>query len=446
MKKGSCTAIFKPENLFVIRDGRVKILDFGLAKLVRRQPTSDHSTLTAASGTEPGVVMGTVGYMSPEQVRGNVADHRADIFALGAILYEMLAGKRAFQKPTSAETMSAILNEDPPGVSRLAASPLALQSVVHRCLEKNPEQRFQSASDLAFALEALSDSGSSPAIRPFRAIALWRRALGRGVEVTKPADAAVSITPSPVRSRNRYVKTTAAVMGFLVVLATLMGALSVIQRSRAEGERKAAITGIEPLVDTGRFVDVWRIAQPALRRWPNDPTLRQLQGATTMTVTIATDPPGADVAFKALDDVKGDWIQLGRSPLRDVRAPLGMLRWRITKSGFEPIEARLEVGTPAAAIGHPDFNARPIRLRPVGSEFARMVFVPSSADDGVHLTDCWIDRTEVTNRDFKAFVDHRRIRGRALLDRLAATRQKPGDFSRSNRTARSFDLGARNVS
>ena len=102
--------------------------------------------------------MGTVGYMSPEQVRGQAADNRADIFAFGAILYEMLAGKRAFQKPTSPETMTAILNEDPPGISQVAANiPPALQRMVHRCLEKNPEQRFQSASDLAFDLDALSE-------------------------------------------------------------------------------------------------------------------------------------------------------------------------------------------------------------------------------------------------------------------------------------------------
>ena len=110
------------------------------------------------------MVMGTVGYMSPEQVRGKAADHRADIFAFGAILYEMLAGNRAFGKPTSAETMTAILNEDPPAVSQIVPStPLGLQRMVHRCLEKNPEQRFQSASDLAFALEAISESGISGA-------------------------------------------------------------------------------------------------------------------------------------------------------------------------------------------------------------------------------------------------------------------------------------------
>ena len=163
-EKGIVHRDLKPENLFVTKDGRVKILDFGLAKLTQ-QSSSEHSALTLAEGTEAGVVMGTVGYMSPEQVRGQAADNRADIFAFGAILYEMLAGKRAFQKPTSPETMTAILNEDPPGISQVAANiPPALQRMVHRCLEKNPEQRFQSASDLAFALDALSESGGSSSL------------------------------------------------------------------------------------------------------------------------------------------------------------------------------------------------------------------------------------------------------------------------------------------
>jgi serine/threonine protein kinase len=158
-EKGIVHRDLKPENLFVSRDGQVKILDFGLARMVSPKESQGGLNSSDPDATQAGIVLGTAGYMSPEQVRGKVADHRSDIFSFSAILYEMLTGKRAFQKQTSVETMTAILNEDPPWIAQSTAStPPALQRVVHRGLEKNPEQRFQSASDLAFALEALTDT------------------------------------------------------------------------------------------------------------------------------------------------------------------------------------------------------------------------------------------------------------------------------------------------
>jgi eukaryotic-like serine/threonine-protein kinase len=374
----------KPSNIMVARDGRIKILDFGLSKLLRPTPTNTGLTRSSGPETVRGVVMGSAGYMSPEQAMGEAIDARSDVFSLGVVLFEMASGTLPFSR----DDLRALLHERPKSLLGLRTDvPPAFAAVITRCLEKDPAARYGSAIEVQRDLDAVS---------------------------------AIQADSARVPPRSRF--SMPAIVAAAVVLALAAAgsaAWIVARRVQGERERSDTVDRAEQLADVGRYVDVWSVAGAGLRRWPDDEGLRRVLDGSTHLVTIATDPPGADVMFKAYTDPEGEWIPLGTTPLHGVRAPLGMLRWRLVKAGYESMEARLEVGVPAAATNSPDSKAPAIRLYRPGEDVPGAVFVPGGGYMGHKLPDYWLDRTEVTNREFKQFVDRGGYENPAFWTELA---------------------------
>jgi len=374
-----------PSSIMLADQGRVKVLHFGLAAI------ADGATLSHAIDARPSSSVVNAGdslsewepYFSPEHVLGEIVDERSDVFSLGAILYEMLTGVRPFGGDSPESARTALVEHAPAGTGNLAGVPDALDAIVMRCLHKDRDARFPSASALLSALEACR---TEPEGQP-----------------NGPRDQGRART----RVRPLYVVAAAA-------LLTIAAGYSVRAYQRYRGAAWAATDGIAEVVDladAGRIADAFAVATRVESFLPSTPLLRESWPVLARELTIDTIPAGADVFRKAFDAPGEVWQGLGRTPLQTVRVPRDLSRWRIERAGFATIEGTLTDSTDGAG---PD--ALRITLDRLEETPAGMVRVRGGTErrlelfghDGLPpraLADYWIDRYEVTNRQFKLFID-----------------------------------------
>ena len=349
----------KPANIMITRDGRAKILDFGIAKLVSRAP--DDETMTSM-GTRAGMVLGTAAYMSPEQAEGREASARSDVFSLGAVLYEMITGTRAFRGTGDGALIASVLRDQPAPIQTLRPdSPPELQGIIDRCLAKDPAARYADGNEVQAALAALGRvAGTREDARP------WLR---------RPA----VIAPAALA-----LAATAAFTGWRTIEA------------RRASEAHAKIPEIERMLDAGdRSLHAMRMAREVERYAPElVARLRQSWFRFNMT----SNPDGAEVQIRNYTDLDGPWESLGRTPVSNVLIPAGYYRMRVNKDGYVPLE------TTTGPFG------RNVVMAPAAGAPADMVFVPGGAYQGpgsgdIRLPDFWIDKFEVSNAEYKHFVD-----------------------------------------
>ena len=386
-RKGIVHRDVKPANI-ILTDTRAKLLDFGLAKLARyeRPLATDEETMTAVL-TGDAQVVGTLGYMSPEQMQGKSADARSDIFAFGAVLYEMLTGRRAFQRQSNIETIAAVDREEPKPLHEFVKDmPDDVERMIRRCVRKRPEERYASMSLIERELEDC-------------------RAL-----------ASESVSGINLRVLFRQSKRPTVAIPVLLILLTL-GSLSawwLHHISRTRWARDQAVPQIAQLIEQEEFGKAYALAVQAERYIPDDPMLAKFWPAISSSVSINTTPSGVSVFRKNYNASDSEWESVGRSPIEKRRFPLVDSQWKFELKGFATVERATfpsdsvtvtmdEEGKAPAGMVHVELpSAASLQGTPV-----TLFGIPTLAGlPPIPLPDYWIDRFEVTNKQFKQFLDH----------------------------------------